>query len=317
VLSNGPMNITPVKRVALLFILIVLFIMFFIGGPDYYAPRSYKSLWNLGHIIFFFLLPLLLINLKKTPRNYLFQCALVLTITVLIGVAIEFFQNDFNRLSDIDDLYRNMLGAMAFLLFLEPLRVAISRKMMIIMQSATVTLIVLQMVPIVVAFTDEFVANKQFPKLSSFETPFEIQRWSGDANYKIDETIKKTGKASLRVSLNTSRYSGIGLKYFPKNWENFKYYQAEIFNPSTKYILITFRIHDKRHTEGLQRYEDRFNKVFKVLPGWNKIIVNLEDVKNAPKDRQMEMNDIRNVSFFATSLPYKRTLYVDDVKLLR
>ena len=28
-------------------------IFLFTGGPDYYSPRSYITLWDLGHILFF------------------------------------------------------------------------------------------------------------------------------------------------------------------------------------------------------------------------------------------------------------------------
>jgi len=184
------------------------------------------------------------------------------------------------------------------------------------MQSSTVVLIGLQIFPAIIAFTDEYIARRQFPELSSFETPFEIQRWSGDADFIIDERIKQTGKASLRVFLNTDKYSGVGLRYFPKNWEGFSYFQFAVFNPSSEGISITCRIHDKKHTEQDQRYEDRFNRTFSIPQGWNTITVSLKDIKHAPKNRQMNMHEIRIVGFFATSLPYQRIIYLDDVKLL-
>jgi hypothetical protein len=29
----------------------ICFVLFFVGGPGYYSPRSYKHFWDLGHIL--------------------------------------------------------------------------------------------------------------------------------------------------------------------------------------------------------------------------------------------------------------------------
>ena len=306
----------PLKRFILLLILLALFLLFFIGGPDYHSPRSYKSLWNLGHILFFLLFPLLILFYKRISSNYLIQCIFTLTITIILGAIIELLQNGFQRIPDASDLFRNIIGVFACIFFLLPSRKTISKSILLIMQSGTVVLIGLQIFPVIIAFTDEYIARRQFPELSSFETPFEIQRWSGGADFIIDERIKQTGKASMRVFLNTDKYSGVGLRYFPKNWEGFSYFQFAVFNPSSEGISITCRIHDQKHTEQDQRYEDRFNRTFSIPQGWNTITVSLKDIRHAPQNRQMDMHEIRNVYFFATGLPYQRIIYLDDVKLL-
>jgi hypothetical protein len=215
----------------------------------------------------------------------------------------------------IGDLFRNIIGAMVCICFLLPSRKTISKRTLLILQSCTVILVVSQIYPVIIAFTDEYIARRQFPELSGFETPFEIQRWSGGADFTIDEKIKHTGKASMKVILSTDKYSGAGLQYFPRDWEGFRYFQFAVFNPSSEGISITCRIHDKKHTEQDQRYEDRFNQTFSIPQGWNTITVSLKDIRHAPKNRQMNMNEILNVSFFATSLPYQRIIYIDDVKL--
>ncbi len=307
---------TPLKRFILFLILLTLFLLFFIGGPDYHSPRSYKSLWNIGHILFFSLFPLLFLFYKRISSNYLIHCLLALAITMILGAIIELLQNGFQRMPDTIDLFRNIIGVMACIFFLLPTRKTISKSILLIMQSGTVVLIGLQIFPVIIAFTDEYIARRKFPELSGFQTPLEIQRGSGGADFIIDERIKQTGKASMRVFLNTNKYSGVGLLYFPKNWEGFSYFQFAVFNPSSEDILITCRIHDKRHTEQDQRYEDRFNRTFSIPQGWNTITVSLKDIRHAPKNRQMNMNEIRNVGFFATSLPYQKIIYIDDVKLL-
>jgi len=305
----------PLKRLIFLLIFLILFLLFFIGGPDYHSSRSYKSFWNLGHILFFLLFPLLISYYKRTSSNYLNQCIFIIAITIILGVIIELLQSGFQRMPDAGDLFRNIIGAMVYLFFLLPSRKTISKRILLMMQSGTVVLIGLQIFPVIIAFTDEYIARTQFPELSGFETPYEIQRWSGNADFITDKKIKQTGKASMRVFFNTSKYSGIGLRYFPKNWEGFSYFQFAIFNPSSEDISLTCRINDKKHTELGQRYEDRFNRSFSIPKGWNTITVSLKNIKHAPKNRQMNMHEIRNVLFFSSSLPYQRIINIDDVKL--
>jgi len=241
---------------------------------------------------------------------------MALAITMILGAIIELLQNGFQRIPDTIDLFRNNIGVMVCIFFFLPSRKTISKSILLIMQSVTVALVGLQILPVIISFTDENIACMQFPELSGFETPFEIQRWSGGADFVIDERIKKTGKASMRVILNPNKYSGVGLGYFPRNWEGFSYLQFAIFNPSFEDISITCRIHDNKLAEQGQRSEDRFSRTFSIPKGWNTITISLKDIKNAPKNRQMNMLEIRYIDFFENSLPYQRIIYIDDVKLL-
>ena len=143
----------PLKRFILFLILLSLFFLFFIGGPNYYSPRSYKSFWNLGHILFFTLLPVLFLFYKQISSNFLIQCILVLAITMILGLMIELLQNAFQRIPDTGDLFRNLVGAMAGIFFLMPSRKTISKSILLILQSVTVVLIGVQIFPIIIALT--------------------------------------------------------------------------------------------------------------------------------------------------------------------
>lgn len=307
---------TRLKRFLYFSILLTLFFLFFIGGPDYLSQRSYKSFWNLGHILFFSLLPLLFTFSRRISNNDRLQCLLALAIPVILGIIIELLQYGLQRIPDPGDLFRNLIGGLAGIFFLLPARKAISENMRRIGQIGVIVLVGFQVYPVIISFADEYMARKQFPDLSSFETPYEINRWSGDADFTVDSDIKKTGKAALRVHFTTDQYSGVGLRYFPNNWEGFRYFQFSVFNPSFENISLTCRIHDKKHTEQDQRYEDRFNRTFSIPRGWHTIAVSLKDIEQAPKGRLMNMREIRNVHFFTIRLPNRRVVYFDDLKLL-
>jgi hypothetical protein len=177
------------------------------------------------------------------------------------------------------------------------------------------TLLLVACLPLAVALSDEEIARFQFPVLSDFETPFETGRWDGSARFSLDRTVASHGKASLRVVMDASLFSGVALVYFPRNWSGFRILKMDALNPSPVGVDITCRIHDQRHDEGDQRYEDRYNKVFHLRSGWNEIRVDLGEVTRAPVGRTMDLGKIRAVGIFATRLTTPRIIFLDHMRL--
>ncbi len=169
--------------------------------------------------------------------------------------------------------------------------------------------------PLAEALCDEGIARGQFPLLADFETPFEKDRWEGNARASVDRSVSRHGNASLRVEMDTSLYSGIALVYFPRNWNAYHFLLLEVFNPSSEAISITCRIHDRQHEEGVQTYKDRFNEGFLLQQGWNELRIDLGKVARAPFGRVMDLGEIRAVGLFATKLSAPRTVFVDYVRL--
>lgn len=292
-------------------------ILLFVGGPDALSPRSFKHIWDSGHVIFFAILSTLLILewSKDKKVSYLQQCASVVLISLILGILIEWAQAGSKRTADIFDVGRNVIGALVAISFLVPADSKIPKSYFRILQALTILLVIFVLIPIAKATADEWLAREQFPILSDFETPFEIDRWSGNTTISIDHKIHSHGRSSLKAILDTSPYSGVNLKYFPGNWLNYKYLQLSIFNPIEEPIKITCRIHDKLHEEGEQSYDDRFNKSFLIEKGWNLIKISLEEVVNSPKNRKLNLGQIQGVGIFAMRLPFRRTIYIDNVCL--
>jgi VanZ family protein len=303
------------RRIVLPCILLLLFVLFFYGGPNYYSTRHFKTIWNLGHIIFFALLPYYIVSQSKKDQRFFVHCIIAFALAFVLGGAIEVVQGESNRISDVGDLFRDMIGAIAGLFFLFPSKKIIPKTALRSFQIVTLLLIGSQMYPVFVAFSDEYRARNHFPVLSNFESPFEIQRWVGDSQFSVDSNVFRSGNHSLKVLLNADLYSGIALFYFPGDWEGYHSFQFSIYNPDTEMLSITCRIHDKKHVQGPELYEDRFNRKYVLRTGWNTITINMKDILLAPKGREMDIRHIMGVGFFATRLPHPRILYVDDVML--
>jgi VanZ family protein len=296
--------------------LALLSILFFFGGPDYHSPRSYKAVWNLGHILYFALLPLSLVfhpRLKAVPHRT--QVVLIIGLTLVIGILVELLQYGVDRFPDMQDIYRNLIGAAVAIVFLMPVKRSIPNLLLNLLRSAVVLMAAMQLLPIAIALIDEHHARRDFPSLSDFQSPFQIHRWQGSAGISIANDVGRPGNRALQAELTTRRYSGVNLTYFPANWLPYRRLQLRILNPSHQPLSLTCRIHDELHARGPQHYQDRFNQTYAITQGWNTISIDLKQVQTSPQTRPMDLAHIRSIAIFTSRLDRPRTIYIDDLIL--
>jgi VanZ family protein len=305
-------------------ILIILYLLllitgslFFLGGFDYYSPRSYKRIWDQGHVFFYTILCIVLLQSWNFIRNK--NCTIQLfwltLLTILSGSLIELIQIKFARLTELGDLWRDFLGCLFGLSFFSDSCKKISKRYLLIIRLTVILLLIIELILPFTAIVDEIVAKKQFPVLSKFETPFESERWESEKPaIRTSEQVYE-GKYACKFNLDTTQYSGFTLRYFPGNWEGYDKLHFALFNPLTSPLSVTCRIHDWEHIQNKEPYQDRFNRRLLLQPGWNSIQIFLEEVKNAPHNRTMNMKQIMNLCIFATRLSQPLEIYIDDVGL--
>jgi len=291
-------------------------ILLFVSGPDYYASRSLKSFWDMGHILYFALLTVLLSRWRLVSRlSLIWQWTTILTITLLLGVSIEILQYGTTRSPNTGDVLRDLTGSLLVLVF-GPLATKLQpsyRRLSLQLSVIVLTLVLLW--PFARSLIDEAISRDQFPLLSGFETPFEIYRWQGGNRLSVESISAISDGKLLKLSLTTDKYSGAALRYFDGNWGSARTLKISFYNPDTDPLQITCRIHDLQHADGNQEYDDRYNRRFLLTPGWNQIEIDLDEVEASPSGRKMDMSRIRGLGFFAVSLPAPRIVYVDEVRL--
>jgi VanZ family protein len=303
---------------SLLSIIILCFILLFFGGPNYYSSRSYQHAWDLGHILFFFLLTLLFLKrsgkFSNLPffRQFLYTSILV----TMVSILLEYAQTFFNRSAEYGDMERNLIGSWTALVFFSTAINKFVKSIKILLRSSVLILICFELLPVGVSLADEFQAKQQFPLLSDFETAFEKSRWEEIASeISINNEIFREGNHSLKIVLSSKKYSGVALHYFPKNWVGYKTLSFYIFNPMQDTLLINCRIHDEQHIRNGQDYYDRFNTVFHIPNGWSRLEIPLERVINGPRGRQIDIKNIGGFGIFVMDLPEPRIIYLDEIKL--
>ena len=278
-------------------------------------PRSLKELWNLGHIAYFFIFLLLLsyIPLLRSIPSKILILGLLFT-ALLFGGIIELSQYATGRTPASQDVALNMTGALLAIAFLNRYCERLARKHLLVVRVAVLVLFTVQVIPFATAIVDEFIAYRQFPVLVSNDTPFEINRWYGNANIEID---RKMSANLLKLRLSPGeQYPGISLRHFPRDWSRFDQLVVRIYNPASEPLYITIRVHDRTH-ETSYLFSDRFNMNTRVQSGWNQLEVGLNRIENAPLSRTMNMREIVDLGIFASGLREERIIYIDTVYLSR
>jgi hypothetical protein len=241
-----------------------------------------------------------------------------LAFTLLTGAAIEGLQFVIHdRTPDGGDVLRNLLGASVFLFFGLAARKQFNIHILRSIQVVVITCILMQLHPLAMALTDEWRARGSFPVLLDLESSLELTRLRGNAAHTLSNDVAALGKSSLKIRFQTNKYSGVVLKYMPRDWRGYKTLHFKIYNPVQEPLEINCVIYDRIHTQGIQAYEDRFNQPVVLQSQWNTITFSMESIQFAPARRLMDMSDILGIRIFTKKLPRPRVAYLDDVRLIK
>lgn len=134
-----------------------------------------------------------------------------------------------------------------------------------------------------------------FPTLNDTSSPAKKEMlWTG----KFSITKEESDFLITHISNPSRKNSGISLKEPYAKWKGYTMFKAEIWVKQKGSLAI--RINDMLH-ESNNDYFDRYNDVIELSKGWNVISIELSDIKNAPFNRTMNMEDIYRIGFFTTT----------------
>lgn len=307
------MKLRPINRWILGSILAFASIFLLGDGLSPHPSRSLQVSWNLGHVAYFFIFGLLLLQSPFFKnQSYWRQCLYLFISAFIVGVFIEYLQYGSQRQTDWLDVKRDVLGALLALAVAHT-SLAITWRQKLF-NGFVLAAFILSLWPLTKALIDEYHLHQQFPVLADFSKPFEATRWSSSAGHTISPT--PTGEPALKVTFDTRRYANLDLKYFKHDWQSFKSLNLVIFNPSDEPLSINLRVHDLAH-ESNYRHNDRYNQRILLNSGWNQITRSIDAIQQAPTGRSMDMNKVVNLKLFSINLNSNRTLYLTSVFLAR
>jgi hypothetical protein len=301
------------------YLLIPVFIaastLFFLN-LDFGSDNPIKQLYGFAHFAYFAFLARCLAGLSFFYRKHFWvQFFLIMAFVFIAGGLIELIQPYFGRTASRRDVGFNLLGGCFGLIFFMPSgRSKPGRRSLLAAKFVVLAFAIIMLSAPAMALWDMRGASRQFPVLGDFESRLETRRWSSG---KLDKGFARHGRASLQVPLETGKkYPGTTLINSFGDWTGYSFFAFSVHNPDPEPLFLTVSIRDHKHFRRGGRYSDRFNRSFQIEQGWNDISIPIEDIKNAPLKRILELDNLTEVVFFTVDLPERRLMHLDYVRLI-
>ncbi len=249
--------------------------------------------------------------------------AVAFLLAVVAGGITEALQMPGPRDADPLDLLHDVLGAGAFLLLAygwrrgiawKPSALGARRVAAVALGLAILVSVAVPPLALSVAYLQR---NAAFPRICDFEHAWERAFvHAKDAELSLVDAPegwnRVPGERVAQVTYLPAVYPGLAIVEPYPDWRSYERLVFEVFSEADTTLHLALRIDDGEHDE---RYWDRFNRRLAIRPGANRVTVALADVEQAPRDRRMEMDRIRNITLFAVRPAEPLDVYVDAFRL--
>jgi hypothetical protein len=282
-----------------LFIIIFLAIvtpLFFIPLDAIPPYATVRDVFNFGHIIAFFVVFSAWQYIK--PCNMWWHVLVALIGVLVVSVAIEFAQSISGRNASVDDILKNMVGTCCGIFFSG----AWSGRARLV-KGALILGVLLSCAEVVRGLYIDALMFQQFPVINQFNSFAEKDRVRTDQRARILFT-KVENTSAMAVELQGGSYTGIAIPGFYGDWNGYNEFVFDIFNPSEAILSIALKITDAQHDKGPQGYSHRFNRRLVVNPGWNSYVIPVQQIRQGPEDRPLDLSSIRYVEWFGSNNPH-------------
>ncbi len=269
--------------------------------------RIASSILDIGHIPAAGLVALAILGgfRSRLPRSDTGAAWCAWGLTTLGFAGIEVLQGVIGRNASLQDAVTNALGAGAFVLWSRaktPFRVA------------AVVLVLAALVLPGRVLVDALRQRTQMPVLASFEDGLEMTRWFfQEAEGARSDTNATDGTSSLRLTFDAGQYPGGAFIPFA-DWSDYRTLMFEIVVTGSEPLKLILKIEDEEHDD---TYHDRFHKKLDLHPGPHKLFVPLDEIRKGARTREIDLSRIRIVQWFVDGLDQPRTIYLDNVRLLK
>lgn len=271
--------------------------------------RLSTALKDWGHVVVFFLASAMVLHQFRywIDRHHLRLTSLA-ALCLGIGAGIELIQPWFGRDRSLIDLTYDAVGiSAAVLLYLA------NHRRTWTLRGIAITLLTLSVAIPATYGTMALARTFSVPYLAGFEYFWEQEIWRPNEHSSARIEPNPAGGHWLRVDMGIGPYPGVSLPEIHRDWRDYNTLALRVFSPQTQSLTLTLRIHDAQHNND---YDDRLNQRLSIQPGINDLVINLNDVASAPKNRRMDLSQIQSLMLFVVSPKQPLTVYVDEIRLL-
>jgi uncharacterized membrane protein YeaQ/YmgE (transglycosylase-associated protein family) len=294
----------------LILLLLVAGLLLFVPMPiaPTYAGRTIE---NAGHTPLFFLVTLGLLFVLRDDRR--FAGARLYGFAGLVGAGAgllsEIIQRPLARDASWEDVVADTIGAVLALALYAVFDRATPFKRWHRFAAAVVAIscVAIFVTPIVRMARAYVHRNAQFPVLADFHSRIELY-WtlSVGVNREIVDD-------ALEVEFSDVEFPGVAFHEPVPDWRRYKTLAIDVENPAALPFKLVVRVHDRRHN---RMFSDRFNRNFVLAPAERRTLkIPLEDIRNAPRGRFMDMAHISDITLFKGSSGGSLELRIHSLRL--
>ncbi|MET0379136.1 MAG: hypothetical protein ABW049_09115 [Spongiibacteraceae bacterium] len=288
---------TLLDRMVLLGI-VVGSLLLFVHQPGPEQHRLWSLFWDCGHV-FLFAGVGYLVGERWLQGNSWLRFVGWLALAALIGWIIELLQLLTGRDYSLRDVAADTIGMALGLFVGGRTHLRLQRLGRVVICAILALALAERFLPVARAAIDAVSAANAFPELANFSTGFapslQLDR------FKKNHSSLSVGDGALRIELSPAQYTGFGLDDFPSDWQGWHWLSIDLTNTGPAQ-QITCRIHDAAHEQRDYAHNDRFNRQFVLRPGNNRLRIDLREVEHAPRDRLLDLRNIRDFSCYTTDL---------------
>ncbi|REK23786.1 MAG: hypothetical protein DWQ42_14935 [Planctomycetota bacterium] len=277
--------------------------------------RGWTSLLDLAHAPAFALVTVFLVRgVEHVLGSHSWRWALLVGFCMLaVGMGTELLQAATGRSVTLHDAVANTLGVLAGVAWCVATSIA-TRSANLLLRGAAGLLLLFASLPPLGIMLDIARAHYEMPLLSSFENQLELTRWV-ERNCRMARTEEGVtdGRWALEVDLSTAKYSGVTMHSPRCDWVAYEDFVFDLTLPEgAEPLELIVKIEDFWHTG---EWHDRFHEAIQLTPGTHEIRIPLARIEQAPRGRQMKLQGIARIQWFAIELPRERRIYLDNVRL--
>jgi len=285
----------------------------------------WEKVFNAGHAPLFGVMALVVLGLSLTLRpslpglrirHYLFAFG----VSLLAGVVTEVFQwVGHVRFGEVGDVLVNLVGSSVFLVAaatLDPEMVRLYRlprhRLAVLATSGVVMGIVFAPVP--VAVVAERVRDAAFPRLSGFETYWDLHFLRTTPYSEIRLVPAPDGRDArlTEATFHPARAAIVVLRDPYRDWTGYDRLVLDLHSALTRPVVLGMKIDDLDDGHMVRAV---FSREFVVHPGDNRITVPLSEIRSAPRDREMDLTHITGLAFYTLDAAQSFSLYLDELRL--
>ena len=280
-----------------------------------------RGLWaqvffNSLHVPVFGLIAVSLYAAIPDRRGYQ-RIILAFVATAVLSVLSEAAQINSARDASFNDLIADWFGAAGFLFVVAAVsgRYSDTRGKRILTSFLAITLLGWSLFPLAKVSAAYIDRNSHVPLLVNFNSA------GGDLfirKQNIDFQIiglPDDHRKIARIKFGAGPWPGVAFHDVWPDWRDFSNLIIELSIEGSEALEFNVRVHDQAHRQYNQAHTDRFNGNFTLEPGKHTLQILLEDIRQAPRDRQMDMSRIEEIIVFCRASSIDRTIHLYEIRL--